>query len=107
MNEHQTLMLSKTLFTFTNIKQQTFFFSFLFSSDKMTNNNTNMTVKDLTRSPFLWVVSVSYMVVFCSKTALSDWGQIYLIEELGRSQMQGKLGVHGSVVCVCVNKSID
>nr|XP_027207004.1 glucose-6-phosphate exchanger SLC37A4-like [Penaeus vannamei] len=41
-------------------------------------------------TPFLWVVSVSYMVVFCSKTALSDWGQIYLIEELGRSQMQGK-----------------
>ncbi|XP_063597005.1 glucose-6-phosphate exchanger SLC37A4-like [Penaeus indicus] len=54
----------------------------------VTTNNTNMTVKDLARSPFLWVVSVSYMVVFCSKTALSDWGQIYLIEELGRSQMQ-------------------
>nr|XP_027211284.1 glucose-6-phosphate exchanger SLC37A4-like [Penaeus vannamei] len=54
----------------------------------VTNTNTNMTVRDLARSPFLWVVSVSYMVVFCSKTALSDWGQIYLIEELGRSQMQ-------------------
>ncbi|XP_071513706.1 glucose-6-phosphate exchanger SLC37A4-like isoform X1 [Panulirus ornatus] len=47
-----------------------------------------MTVGQLARSPFLWVVSLCYLVVFCAKTALSDWGQIFLIEELGRTQMQ-------------------
>ncbi|XP_042866327.1 glucose-6-phosphate exchanger SLC37A4-like [Penaeus japonicus] len=54
----------------------------------VSSGGNTMTVRDLAYSPFLWVVSVSYMVVFCSKTALSDWGQIFLIEELGRSQMQ-------------------
>ncbi|XP_042238380.1 glucose-6-phosphate exchanger SLC37A4-like isoform X1 [Homarus americanus] len=48
----------------------------------------SMTVGQLASSPFLWLVSACYLVVFCTKTALSDWGQIYLIEELGRTQMQ-------------------
>ncbi|XP_068248384.1 glucose-6-phosphate exchanger SLC37A4-like [Palaemon carinicauda] len=52
------------------------------------NNNNQMTVGELASSPFLWIVCLCYMVVFCSKTAISDWGQIYLIEELGRTQMQ-------------------
>ncbi|XP_045613953.1 glucose-6-phosphate exchanger SLC37A4-like isoform X1 [Procambarus clarkii] len=47
-----------------------------------------MTARQLAASPFLWLVSVCYLIVFCSKTALADWGQVFLMEELGRSQMQ-------------------
>ena len=48
-----------------------------------------MTVKNLLLSPILWVVSLSYLNVFACKTALTDWGQVFLIEELKKSQMQG------------------
>ncbi|KAK4309352.1 hypothetical protein Pmani_019013 [Petrolisthes manimaculis] len=53
-----------------------------------TTSNNNMTVKELVTSPFLWVVSGCYLAVFCTKTALADWAQIYLMEELGRTQLQ-------------------
>lgn len=59
--------------------------------DQNTTTSTNkMTVKELVTSPFLWVVSGCYLAVFCTKTALADWAQIYLMEELGRTQLQGK-----------------
>ena len=53
-----------------------------------------MTIKDLIKSPLLWVVSGSYLVTFASKTALTDWGHIFLIEQFGQSQLQGKLVYH-------------
>lgn len=43
------------------------------------------TWKDLTRSPFLWLVSIAYLVVFAAKTSVTEWGQMYLIEDLGHS----------------------
>lgn len=52
------------------------------------DESEKMTVKELASSPFLWLVAACYLVVFCTKTALSDWGQIFLMAELGRSQMQ-------------------
>ncbi|XP_045137855.1 glucose-6-phosphate exchanger SLC37A4-like [Portunus trituberculatus] len=46
------------------------------------------TVRDLVQSPFLWLVSVCYLVVFMAKTAISEWGQVFVMNELGRSQME-------------------
>lgn len=47
------------------------------------------TAMDLVRSPFLWLVSFSYLAVFCAKTSAVDWGQLYLMEDLGHSQYVG------------------
>ena len=49
----------------------------------------NSTWKDLIRSPFLWVVSAGYLVVFAAKTSVTEWGQMYLIESLGHSPFAG------------------
>lgn len=46
--------------------------------------------KDVVSSPFLWLVSFSYMSVFCAKTSAVDWGQLYLIEDRKHSQYIGK-----------------
>jgi len=45
--------------------------------------------KDLLRSPFLRLVSVGYFVVFACRTSVTDWGQMYLIEDLGHSPFIG------------------
>ncbi|XP_076064661.1 glucose-6-phosphate exchanger SLC37A4-like [Oratosquilla oratoria] len=58
------------------------------SSSSSSSSTPNMTAGELALSPFLWLVSISYMVVFCAKTAVTDWGQIFVMENLGRSQMQ-------------------
>lgn len=47
------------------------------------------TWQDMLRSPFMWVVCVSYMVLFMGRTATLDWGQLYLIQELGQSPYIG------------------
>lgn len=46
------------------------------------------TVRDLVQSPFLWLVSACYLAVFMAKTAISEWGQVFVMNELGRSQME-------------------
>ena len=43
-------------------------------------------ISDLLRSPALWLVSFSYMVVFCAKTSTVDWGQLYLLEDRKHTQ---------------------
>lgn len=45
-------------------------------------------VKDLVRSPFLWLVSGCYLAVFMAKTAISEWGQVFVINDLQRSQLE-------------------
>ncbi|XP_014670028.1 PREDICTED: glucose-6-phosphate translocase-like [Priapulus caudatus] len=64
------------------------------------------TWKDLLKSPFLWLLCIGYLIVYASKTAASDWGQLYVIQELGGSQYLGSAfissvetgGVIGSVI---------
>lgn len=51
-----------------------------------TSDDKNGTLASLIRSPFLWLVSVAYLVVFCAKTSAVDWGQLYLIEDRKQSQ---------------------
>ena len=48
-----------------------------------------MTWKDLIQSPFLWIVSFCYMVVFAAKTSVTDWGQMFIIEDLGHTSFVG------------------
>lgn len=53
------------------------------------DDHSSATVWDLVVSPFLWLVSFSYLVVFCAKTSAVDWGQLYVMEDLGHSQYAG------------------
>ena len=47
--------------------------------------------KDLLHSPLLRLVSVGYFVVFACRTSVTDWGQMYFIEDLGQSPFIGIL----------------
>lgn len=49
-----------------------------------------LTWRDLIHSPFLWLVSAVYLVVFAAKTSVTEWGQMYLIEDLGHSAFTGR-----------------
>lgn len=53
------------------------------------DDRSGATAVDLLFSPFLWLVSFSYMVVFCAKTSAVDWGQLFLMEDLKHSQYVG------------------
>ncbi|KAI1280432.1 Glucose-6-phosphate exchanger SLC37A4 [Halotydeus destructor] len=45
--------------------------------------------ESIIKSPFLWLISACYMSVFCSKTSVVDWGQMYLMEDRKHSQFVG------------------
>jgi len=47
------------------------------------------TWQDMLRSPFMWLISVSYLLVFLGRTATLDWAQLYFIQDLGHSQYVG------------------
>lgn len=51
--------------------------------------NTESTLKDFLLSPFLWVLSLGYLVVFGVKTAATDWGQLFLMQEKGQTALMG------------------
>lgn len=55
------------------------------------------TLQELLLSPYLWVLSTGYLVVFGVKTCCTDWGQFFLIQEKGQSALVGKRSV-GTVV---------
>jgi len=37
----------------------------------------------------MWLISISYFLVFFGRTATLDWAQLYLIQDLGHSQYVG------------------
>ncbi|XP_064156980.1 glucose-6-phosphate exchanger SLC37A4a [Anguilla rostrata] len=47
------------------------------------------TLKEFLLSPYLWVLSLSYLVVFGVKTACTDWGQLFLIQDKGQTTLMG------------------
>ena len=55
-----------------------------------TNHLGQSNWKDLIHSPFLRLVSAGYLVVFTCKTSVTEWGQLYLIEDLGLPIFVGK-----------------
>ena len=54
-----------------------------------TANASDNTWKDLIRSRFLWLVSGAYLIVFAAKTSVTEWGQMFLIEDLGHTPFSG------------------
>ncbi|XP_024865108.1 glucose-6-phosphate exchanger SLC37A4b isoform X4 [Kryptolebias marmoratus] len=51
--------------------------------------NSESTLSDFLLSPFLWVLSLGYLVVFGVKTAATDWGQLFLMQEKGQTALMG------------------
>ncbi|XP_072316851.1 glucose-6-phosphate exchanger SLC37A4a [Eucyclogobius newberryi] len=51
--------------------------------------SSESTLSEFLLSPYLWLLSVSYLVVFGVKTACSDWGQLFLIQDKGQSTLMG------------------
>ncbi|KAK1786416.1 hypothetical protein P4O66_018101, partial [Electrophorus voltai] len=47
------------------------------------------TLWEFLSSPYLWVLSLGYLVVFGVKTACTDWGQLFLIQDKGQSALMG------------------
>lgn len=56
---------------------------------KKKGGNCESTLKEFLLSPFLWVLSLGYLVVFGVKTAATDWGQLYLMQEKGQTALMG------------------
>ncbi|NWY06769.1 G6PT1 protein, partial [Nothoprocta ornata] len=56
---------------------------------KKGSSSDNSTLAELLLSPYLWVLSTGYLVVFGVKTCCSDWGQLFLIQERGQSVLVG------------------
>lgn len=52
--------------------------------------NGESTLGEFLSSPFLWVLSLSYLVVFGVKTAATDWGQLFLMQEKGQTVLMGE-----------------
>ena len=51
------------------------------------------TLQQLLLTPYLWVLSTGYLVVFGVKTCCTDWGQFFLIQERGQSALVGEMSV--------------
>lgn len=51
--------------------------------------SSECTLKEFLLSPFLWVLSLGYLVVFGVKTAATDWGQLFLMQEKGQTALMG------------------
>ena len=54
-----------------------------------TTDASMQTWKDLIHSRFLWLVSGAYLIVFAVKTSVTEWGQMFLIEDLGHTPFAG------------------
>uniref|UniRef100_A0A8C1IMR4 Major facilitator superfamily (MFS) profile domain-containing protein n=1 Tax=Cyprinus carpio TaxID=7962 RepID=A0A8C1IMR4_CYPCA len=51
--------------------------------------NDESSLKEFLLSPYVWVLSAGYLVVFGVKIACTDWGQLFLMQEKGQSAMMG------------------
>ncbi|NWS48440.1 G6PT1 protein, partial [Probosciger aterrimus] len=56
---------------------------------KKGSSSDKSTLTELLLSPYLWVLSTGYLVVFGVKTCCTDWGQLFLIQERGQSMLVG------------------
>ncbi|NXC40153.1 G6PT1 protein, partial [Penelope pileata] len=52
-------------------------------------SSSDSTLAELLLSPYLWVLSTGYLVVFGVKSCCTDWGQLFLIQERGQSVLVG------------------
>ncbi|XP_060800181.1 glucose-6-phosphate exchanger SLC37A4a isoform X2 [Neoarius graeffei] len=59
------------------------------ASAKKGSSRDESTFKEFILSPYLWLISFGYLVVFGVKTACTDWGQLFLIQDKGQSALMG------------------
>lgn len=45
----------------------------------------------LIKSPFLWLISVFYLVVFSLKTACENWAQLFIVHDLNMTDFAGDI----------------
>lgn len=75
--------------------------------------NDESSLKEFLLSPYVWVLSAGYLVVFRVKIACTDWGQLFLMQEKGQSAMMGEFGTLSlfsvlfmacvrMLICLCV-----
>lgn len=62
------------------------------------------TLSEFLLSPYLWLLSLSYLVVFGVKTVCTDWGQLFLFQDKGQSMLTG-MDNTGSVASFPVGSS--
>ena len=59
-----------------------------------TEHKTAMTKREqivaLLLSPFLWILSVGYLVTLFVKTGVGEWTQLFLMQTIGKSQYDSK-----------------
>lgn len=53
------------------------------------SGSSESTLSEFLLSPFLWVLSLGFLVVFGVKTAATDWGQLFLMQEKGQTALMG------------------
>ncbi|XP_039185695.1 glucose-6-phosphate exchanger SLC37A4 isoform X3 [Crotalus tigris] len=56
---------------------------------KQDSSKDDSTLAELLCSPYLWILSSGYLVVFGVKTCCTDWGQLFLLQERGQSALVG------------------
>ncbi|KAF4086211.1 hypothetical protein AMELA_G00103660 [Ameiurus melas] len=56
---------------------------------KAGSRRDDSTLREFLLSPYLWLLSFGYLVVFGVKTACTDWGQLFLIQDKGQSALMG------------------
>ncbi|KPP59299.1 glucose-6-phosphate translocase-like [Scleropages formosus] len=56
---------------------------------KKGGSSDESTLGEFLTSPYLWVLSMGFLMVFGVKTACTDWGQLFLIQEKGQSALMG------------------
>lgn len=44
-------------------------------------------IGQLLKSPFIWVISISYLIISAVKTGVTDWSQVYLITDCSQSPL--------------------
>lgn len=71
------------------------------------SSSDNSTLTELLLSPYLWVLSTGYLVVFGVKTCCTDWGQLFLIQERGQSVLVGKMRSCIIKLCGCCCPELD
>ena len=57
-----------------------------FRTENKTGKSTKEQVIALLLSPFLWVLSIGYLMTLFVKTGVGEWTQLFLIQTVGRSQ---------------------
>ena len=54
---------------------------------------SSATTRDIIASPFLWIVSILFLLNAHISYGIMDWGQLFLIQEVGFDNTVGELAI--------------